>query len=60
MSAADERITDSDAFFRDRHPVLRPQALVLDAEPTAAAVGDWTRRTAEILEEHPVNTARTV
>src|SRR5712691_662038 len=25
---ADERVTDTDAFFRDRHPVLRPQALV--------------------------------
>src|SRR5437660_9723384 len=25
---ADDRVTDSDAFFRDRHPLLRPQPLV--------------------------------
>src|SRR6266540_4322819 len=29
---ADERVTDTDAFFRDRHPVLRPQALAPGAE----------------------------
>jgi 2,3-bisphosphoglycerate-independent phosphoglycerate mutase len=55
---ADERVTDSDAFFRDRYPVLRPQALVPEAEPTAAAAAEWTRRTIEILEQHPVNEAR--
>jgi hypothetical protein len=31
---ADERVTDSDAFFRDRHPVLRPQPAHPDAEQT--------------------------
>lgn len=40
---ADERMTDSDAFFRDRHPVLRPQPLVRDAEPTARAAERWSR-----------------
>src|SRR3954468_9678905 len=25
---ADERVTDTDAFFRDRHPMLRPQPLM--------------------------------
>jgi 2,3-bisphosphoglycerate-independent phosphoglycerate mutase len=55
---ADERVTDSDAFFRDRYPVLRPQALVPEAEETARAAAQWTRRTIEILEEHPVNAAR--
>ena len=42
---ADERITDTDAFFRDRHPVLRPQALVPEAERTARAAEEWTRWT---------------
>jgi 2,3-bisphosphoglycerate-independent phosphoglycerate mutase len=40
---ADDRLTDTDAFFRDRHPVLRPQALVQEAERTARAVEKWTR-----------------
>ena len=55
---ADERVTDSDAFFRDRYPMLRPQALVPKAAPTAAAAEQWTRRTMEILEAHPVNAGR--
>lgn len=40
---ADDRITDSDAFFRDRHPMLQPQPLVPEAETTARAVDAWTR-----------------
>lgn len=40
---ADERVTDSDAFFRDRHPVLRPQAAHPDAERTAKAGEQWMR-----------------
>ena len=55
---ADERVTDSDVFFRDRHPVLRPQPLVPEAERTAAAATEWTRRTMDILEQHPANAAR--
>jgi len=55
---ADEQVTDSDAFFRDRYPVLRPQAAAPEARATAAAAEAWTRRTIEILEEHPVNAAR--
>jgi 2,3-bisphosphoglycerate-independent phosphoglycerate mutase len=55
---ADERVTDSDAFFRDRYPVLRPQPVVPEAEGTAAAAAEWTRRTMEILEQHPVNAER--
>jgi len=39
----DDRITDTDAFFRDRHPVLRPQPLVPEAERTARAVEGWSR-----------------
>ena len=40
---ADERVTDTDAFFRDRHPVLRPQPLVREAERTARATERWSR-----------------
>ncbi len=40
---ADARVTDTDAFFRDRHPVLRPQALVPEAERTARAAEAWSR-----------------
>jgi 2,3-bisphosphoglycerate-independent phosphoglycerate mutase len=40
---ADDRVTDSDAFYRDRHPVLRPQAMHPDAERTARAAEEWTR-----------------
>src|SRR5215213_1473969 len=52
---ADDRVTDSDAFFRDRHPVLRPLALVPQAERTARAAEEWTRWTMEILAEHEIN-----
>jgi 2,3-bisphosphoglycerate-independent phosphoglycerate mutase len=55
---ADDRVTDSDAFFKDRHPVLRPQAQAPEAEPTARAAEAWTRQTIEILERHPVNERR--
>jgi 2,3-bisphosphoglycerate-independent phosphoglycerate mutase len=52
---ADDRITDTDAFFRDRHPVLRPQAVVPDAERTALAVEQWTRTVIERLEGERFN-----
>ncbi|MEP6909666.1 MAG: alkaline phosphatase family protein [Actinomycetota bacterium] len=55
---ADDRVTDSDAFFSARHPVLRPQAQVPEAEPTAGAAEAWTRQTMEILGAHPVNERR--
>jgi 2,3-bisphosphoglycerate-independent phosphoglycerate mutase len=47
---ADERVTDSDAFFRARHPLLRPQPLVPDAERTARAAEAWTREVMGRLE----------
>jgi 2,3-bisphosphoglycerate-independent phosphoglycerate mutase len=56
---ADGRVTDSDAFFKDWYPVLRPQALVPEAERTAQAAEAWTRQTMELLAEHPVNERRT-
>src|SRR5919204_3869284 len=55
---ADDRVPDSDAFFRDRHPVLRPLPLVPEAARTARAAEEWTRWTMEILAEHEVNTRR--
>jgi 2,3-bisphosphoglycerate-independent phosphoglycerate mutase len=55
---ADERITDTDAFFRDRHPVLRPQPLVPEAERTARAAEEWTRWTMELLAEHEITKRR--
>jgi 2,3-bisphosphoglycerate-independent phosphoglycerate mutase len=55
---ADDRVSDSDAFFRDRHPVLRPLALVPEAERTARAAEEWTRWTMEILADHEINKRR--
>jgi 2,3-bisphosphoglycerate-independent phosphoglycerate mutase len=55
---ADDRVTDTDAFFRDRHPVLRPQPAAPEAERTACAAEAWTRQTMEVLAEHPVNGRR--
>src|SRR5436305_9784363 len=52
---ADERVTDSDAFFRDRHPVLRPQAIVPEAERTARAAEEWSREVMRRLEHERFN-----
>jgi 2,3-bisphosphoglycerate-independent phosphoglycerate mutase len=52
---ADPRVTDSDAFFRDRHPLLRPQALVAEAERTARAAEAWTREVMRRLEDERFN-----
>ena len=52
---ADERVTDSDAFFRDRHPVLRPQPLVPEAERTACAAEEWSREVMRRLEGERFN-----
>src|SRR5512133_759659 len=55
---ADDRVTDSDAFFKDWYPVLKPQAQVSEAEATARAAETWTRQTITLLENHPVNERR--
>jgi 2,3-bisphosphoglycerate-independent phosphoglycerate mutase len=55
---ADDRVTDSDAFFKDWYPVLRPQGLVPEAEPTARAAEAWTRQTMDLLATHQVNERR--
>jgi 2,3-bisphosphoglycerate-independent phosphoglycerate mutase len=52
---ADDRVTDTDAFFRDRHPVLRPRPLVSDGERTARACEEWTRETMRRLEGERFN-----
>lgn len=55
---ADDRVTDTDPFFRDRHPVARPRPLVEEAQRTAMAVEHWTLRTIAILERHKTNADR--
>ena len=52
---ADERVTDTDAFFRDRHPVLRPRPLVPQANPTARACEEWSREVMRRLEGERFN-----
>jgi 2,3-bisphosphoglycerate-independent phosphoglycerate mutase len=52
---ADERVTDSDAFFRSWHPLLRPQPLVQEAERTARACEEWTREVMRRLEDERFN-----
>jgi 2,3-bisphosphoglycerate-independent phosphoglycerate mutase len=52
---ADERVTDSDSFFRAWYPVLRPQRLVPEAERTARACEQWTREVMQRLEGERFN-----
>jgi 2,3-bisphosphoglycerate-independent phosphoglycerate mutase len=52
---ADERVTDSDSFFRAWYPVLRPQPLVAEAERTARACEQWTHEVMRRLEGERFN-----
>jgi 2,3-bisphosphoglycerate-independent phosphoglycerate mutase len=52
---ADDRVTDTDAFFRDRHPVLRPRPLVPEAKRTARACEEWSREVMRRLEGERFN-----
>jgi 2,3-bisphosphoglycerate-independent phosphoglycerate mutase len=52
---ADERVTDSDSFFRAWYPVLRPQPLVPEAERTARACEEWTREVMRRLDGERFN-----
>jgi 2,3-bisphosphoglycerate-independent phosphoglycerate mutase len=52
---ADERVTDTDAFFRDRHPLLRPRPLAAAAAPTARACERWTREVMQRLDGERFN-----
>ena len=55
---AHDAVTDSDPFFRDRLPVLRPTAVAPAAEATAKAAEAWAQRTVSLLGNHPLNRAR--
>ena len=56
---ASSRLTDTDPFFRDRQPVLRPRPLDLRADETAQAVEKWSRWVIRTLGAHAVNRQRT-
>jgi len=55
FGGADERVTDTDAFFRAWHPLLRPLALVPEAERTARACEAWTREVMRRLDGERFN-----
>jgi 2,3-bisphosphoglycerate-independent phosphoglycerate mutase len=52
---ADERVTDSDSFFRAWYPMLRPQPVVSEAEHTARACEEWTREVMRRLDGERFN-----
>jgi len=52
---ADERVTDTDAFFKDWYPLLRPLPVVPEAERTARACEAWTREVMRRLEGERFN-----
>ena len=52
---ADDRVTDSDAFFRAWQPMLRPQPLVPEADRTARACEEWTREAMRRLDGERFN-----
>jgi 2,3-bisphosphoglycerate-independent phosphoglycerate mutase len=52
---ADEGVTDTDSFFREWYPVLRPQPVVPQAERTARACEEWTREVMRRLEGERFN-----
>lgn len=58
LGGADDRVTDTDSFFRVRHPMLRPQPMVPEADRTARAAERWSREVLERLADHPVNAVR--
>jgi len=52
---ADERVTDTDSFFRAWYPVLRPRAAAPEAERTARACEEWTHEVMRRLEGERFN-----
>jgi 2,3-bisphosphoglycerate-independent phosphoglycerate mutase len=52
---ADDRVTDTDAFFKDWYPLLRPLPAVPEAERTARACEAWTRQVMSRLEGERFN-----
>ncbi len=55
---AHDGVTDTDPFFRERYPVLRPRPVVAEADATARAAELWSRRAVRALARHPLNRAR--
>ena len=55
---AHDAVTDTDPFFRDRYPVLRPRAVLPEADATARAAELWSRQAVRALARHPLNRAR--
>ena len=55
---AHDAVTDTDPFFRERYPVLRPRPVVPEAADTARAVELWSRRAVRALARHPINRDR--
>lgn len=51
-------VSDSDPFFRDRDPVLRPRSRAAGGGPTARAAEAWTSWVHETLRDHAVNRQR--
>jgi len=58
VTGGHDAVTDSDPFFRDRYPVLRPRPVVSEAAATAHAAEIWSRAALHALAEHPVNAGR--
>ncbi|AEA28391.1 Phosphoglycerate mutase [Pseudonocardia dioxanivorans CB1190] len=54
----DGAVTDSDAFFEDRHPWLRPLPTRPSAGPAAEALTSLLLDARDVLHAHPVNAAR--
>ena len=52
---ADDRVTDTDAFFRAWYPMLRPLPVVPEAERTARAAEAWTREVLRRLDGERFN-----
>lgn len=58
LPAGSGAISDSDPFFEDRHPWLRPQATAPDGEPSAALLRQLLLTCRTALRAHPANDAR--
>ena len=52
---ADDRVTDTDSFFRAWYPMLRPQPIVPESKWTAHACEHWTRTVMGRLEGERFN-----
>jgi 2,3-bisphosphoglycerate-independent phosphoglycerate mutase len=58
VAGGHDGVTDSDPFFRDRYPIMRPRPVAAEAVPTAHAAEEWSRAALRVLAAHPVNAAR--